>query len=180
MRRVQKKKNKSGNVLYIWEVAAYFMLLENSRLIKTKVKEQRFMEIPPKVQASGHNRLVPDITLGVSYISQILFRMMIRHVRAVTGFKGQVEYYTRGPKCFMPCCCCGVLEIIIQQILVHESIHHILNKIIVQQWVKAVRLIIFDDEMFGNGKAHAPTLKTVDPSVTTPPHGCRRILLHPV
>lgn len=39
--------------------------------------------------------------------------------------------------------------------------------------MKAVRLIIFDDEMFGNGKAHAPTLKTVDPSVTTPPHGCR-------
>lgn len=48
-----------------------------SQLIKTEVKEQRFMEIPPKVQASGHNRLVPDITLGV-YISQILFRMMMK------------------------------------------------------------------------------------------------------
>lgn len=72
MRRVKKKKI-GAEMYYIYEKWLHISCFwktekkkeRRSRLIKTKVKKQRFMEIPPKVQASGHNRLVPDITLGV-------------------------------------------------------------------------------------------------------------------
>lgn len=48
-----------------------------SQLIKTKLKELRFMEIQPKEQTLGHDCFILDITCGrFMPISKIVSRMM--------------------------------------------------------------------------------------------------------